>query len=128
MFAHSAANNSGAISLARRRTANASDVPSSSTTHFTTTLASMTSVFTAPRVLRGAIFPRAFASFLLSAYASRRPASRKKFPPRWQGPGEESPGAQPRPNGHGVRRDASTARSGRHRGYAHADFRPFGTP
>ena len=58
MFAHSATSNSGAINLAFWRSANASGVTSSSTTHLTAMLASMTSVFTATKEnFRGRLFP-----------------------------------------------------------------------
>jgi hypothetical protein len=123
ILAHSAARSSGAISLERWRSANASPVPSSSTTHFTAMLASMTTVFTARRELRAATPPMASVFGASLTCADPRPVSRMKAPSHSQEPDEEFRGAQLRPRGHGAPRGVSVLRSARHPDYGHADFR-----
>ncbi len=93
---HSATRSSGAISFARSRSLKACGVPSSSTTHLTAMLASITSVFTARRAPRGAGSPTASASGALSARANLRRACRRKAHARRQVPGEGFPDARPR--------------------------------
>ena len=99
MLAHSATRSSGATSLLARKSANASAVPGSSTTHFTATLASITSVFTAPRVLRAVESPMVSDSayWLVGAVAPLNLRKRVQLPQLK--PAGESTGARLQPSG-----------------------------
>src|SRR5258707_11604644 len=103
MLAHSATRSSGATSLLARKSANASVVPSSSTTHFTATLASITSVFTAPRVPHAEEPRMASASAGWLACAVGPLNLRKRAQLLQLEPAEEFPGARPRLSGRVVR-------------------------
>ncbi len=123
-FADSAISNSGAINLALCLSARASGVPSSSTTHLSAMLASITKVLTALHVLPEGEFPTGSASGASLAFASQRPTRQRMIQLRQSMLDGGFPDARPRSNGRAEQPGALDEQSDYRLDFVHADFQP----